>query len=76
MSVDALVQGHTRMAQLEDLVRVLDVIAYLIVDDAGRVDEPVRSSQSVTDRGILDGMPYRVKDKLLFWSMACESRAM
>ena len=38
--VYALVQRHACVAQLKNLVRVLDVVAYLIVDDSARVDQP------------------------------------
>ena len=33
-------ERHSSMTKLEDLVRILDVVAYLVTDDPRRVDEP------------------------------------
>ena len=40
VGIDTLVERHSGMTKLEDLVRILDVVAYLVTDDPRRVDEP------------------------------------
>ena len=40
VGIDTLMERHSGMTKLEDLVRILDVVAYLVTDHPRRVDEP------------------------------------
>ena len=46
MIIDPFVEGEPGVKHFVDLVRVLDIIAYLAFDDACRMDEPGKRSET------------------------------